>query len=162
PGLAQSVQPQGGPSSAGRPTARERKDSMTRLRLASAIPVLGAILLAATPALPQAQPGGAPPPAATPPAATPPAAAATSPVTVGPEDAPFTRYCLVCETMAVPEDRSWIIFNLRSDARFHDGSPITPDDVIWTFNTLREHGHPLWRSYWGQVDHAERTGERGV
>jgi microcin C transport system substrate-binding protein len=83
-------------------------------------------------------------------------------LTVGSEDEPFTRYCLVCETMEVPDDRSWIIFNLRADARFHDGSPITPDDVIWTFNTLREHGHPLYRSYYAAVDHAERVGERGV
>jgi microcin C transport system substrate-binding protein len=83
-------------------------------------------------------------------------------LTIGSQDEPFTRYCLVCETMEVPEDRSWIVFNLRGDAHFHDGSPITPDDVIWTFNTLREHGHPLYRNYWGGVDRVERAGERGV
>ena len=38
-------------------------------------------------------------------------------------------YCLMCETMEYPEDRSWVIFNLRPEARFSDGSPLTAEDV---------------------------------
>jgi len=83
-------------------------------------------------------------------------------LTVGSQDEPFTRYCLICETMEVPEDRSWITFNLRADARFNDGSPLTADDVIWTFQTLMTSGHPAYRSYYADVDRVERVGERGV
>ncbi len=83
-------------------------------------------------------------------------------LTVASLDEPFTRYCLICETMEVPADRSWITFNLRSDARFHDGSAITVDDVIWTFQTLMTKGHPAYRSYYADVDRVERVGERSV
>jgi microcin C transport system substrate-binding protein len=68
-----------------------------------------------------------------------------------PSDEPLSRYCLVCETVQVPEDRSWVEFVLRRDARFHDGSPITAADVEWTFETLREKGHPFFRSYYAGV-----------
>ena len=61
-----------------------------------------------------------------------------------PSDEPFSRYCLVCETIEVPEDRSWVEFVLRDDARFHDGTPITVADVAWTFETLRSKGHPFF------------------
>ncbi|MBI3451463.1 MAG: ABC transporter substrate-binding protein [Rhodospirillales bacterium] len=80
----------------------------------------------------------------------------------GSSDEPFTRYCLVCETIEVPADRSWVAFNLRPEARFHDGSPITPEDVIWTFETLKTKGHPSYRSYYAGVMKAEKTGPRQV
>ena len=66
-------------------------------------------------------------------------------------DEPFSKYCLVCETVELPEDRTWIVFNLRPEARFHDGSPITAEDVAWTFETIRIKGHPFFRSYYGGV-----------
>jgi microcin C transport system substrate-binding protein len=53
-------------------------------------------------------------------------------------------------------------FNLRKEARFHDGTPMTPDDVIWTFETLKTKGHPFYRSYYADVVKAEQVGERGV
>jgi microcin C transport system substrate-binding protein len=77
-------------------------------------------------------------------------------------DEPFTKYCLVCETIEVPHDRSWVEFAIRREARFHDGSPITVDDVIWTFETLKAKGHPAYRSYYGDVVSAEKKGERNV
>ena len=77
-------------------------------------------------------------------------------------DEPFTMYCLVCKTIEVPRDRSWAEFTLRSEARFHDGSPITPADVIWTFDTLRTQGHPIYRSYYRDVLKAEQTGPETV
>jgi microcin C transport system substrate-binding protein len=83
-------------------------------------------------------------------------------LTVGSADEPFTRYGLIAETIEVPEDRSWVAFTLRPEARFHDGSPITAEDVIWTFDTLRTKGHPFYRSYYAQVAKVEKVGERKV
>ncbi|MBL8702812.1 MAG: ABC transporter substrate-binding protein [Alphaproteobacteria bacterium] len=77
-------------------------------------------------------------------------------------DEPFSEYCLLCETIEVPADRSWIVFNLRPQARFQDGSPVTVDDVIWTFETLKTKGHPRYRAYYASVLKAEKLGERAV
>lgn len=77
-------------------------------------------------------------------------------------DEPFSEYGLLAETVTVPEDRSWVEFTLRAEARWHDGKPITPDDVIWTFNTLVEKGQPFYRFYYGSVEKVEKTGERSV
>ena len=83
-------------------------------------------------------------------------------LTIGSADEPFTRYCLVCETMEVPEDRSWVSFTLRTEARFHDGTPITVEDVIWTFEALKSRGHPFYRAYYASVEKAEKIAERQV
>jgi microcin C transport system substrate-binding protein len=77
-------------------------------------------------------------------------------------DEPSSEYGLVAETVETPPDRSWVAFTLRAAARFHDGSPITVDDVIWTFETLRTKGHPLYRTYYGAVASVEKTGPRTV
>ncbi len=55
---------------------------------------------------------------------------------VSSQDEAFSEYGLVAETIEVPKDRSWTIFTLRPEARFQDGSPITADDVVWTFDTI--------------------------
>ena len=77
-------------------------------------------------------------------------------------DEPFSEYGLLAETVTVPDDRSWIEFNLRPEARWHDGMPVTPEDVIWTFNTLLEKGQPFYRFYYGSVVKVEKTGDRSV
>jgi microcin C transport system substrate-binding protein len=77
-------------------------------------------------------------------------------------DEPFSKYCLICETVELPADRGWIAFNLREAARFHDGTPVTADDVVWTFETLMAKGHPFFRSYYADVAKVEKTGERQV
>jgi microcin C transport system substrate-binding protein len=77
-------------------------------------------------------------------------------------DEPFSEYGLLAESVEVPADRSWVTFHLRPEARWHDGRPITVDDVIWTFETLREKGHPFYRAYYANVEKVERVGERGV
>ena len=77
-------------------------------------------------------------------------------------DEPFSVYCLLCETMEVPQDRSWVAFTLRADARFNDGKPVTVEDVIWTFNTLVEEGEPTYRFYYAGVKSVEKTGDRTV
>jgi microcin C transport system substrate-binding protein len=81
---------------------------------------------------------------------------------VGSEDEPFTNYGLIAETIEWPEDRSWVIFNLNSKARWHDGSPITADDVVWTFNILIEKGSPQYRFYYSSVEKVEKLADRRV
>jgi microcin C transport system substrate-binding protein len=77
-------------------------------------------------------------------------------------DEPFSQYGLVAETIEAPADRSWVAFTLRPEARFHDGSPVTVRDVIWTFETLKAKGHPFYRAYYANVTRAEEVGERKV
>ncbi len=77
-------------------------------------------------------------------------------------DEPFSQYGLIAESVETPEDRSWVAFTLRPEAKWHDGKPITVEDVIWTFNTLIEQGRPFYRFYYGSVDKVEATGERTV
>ncbi len=77
-------------------------------------------------------------------------------------DEPFSEYGLLAESVQTPADRSWVLFQLRPEARWHDGKPVTPEDVIWTFETLREKGQPFYRFYYGDVDRVEKRGERGV
>ncbi|MFM8800513.1 MAG: extracellular solute-binding protein [Tagaea sp.] len=81
---------------------------------------------------------------------------------VSSDDEPFTMYCLICRTVETPADRSWVEFELRAEARFHDGSAIEPEDVIWTFETLKAKGRPFYRSYYGDVVRVEKTGPRKV
>ena len=64
-------------------------------------------------------------------------------LTVPSADEAFTQYGLVAKEIEWPADRSWVRFYLNPDARFHDGHPITADDVVFTFNTLIEKGAPL-------------------
>ena len=63
-------------------------------------------------------------------------------LTTSPEDDNLTEYGLLAESMEMPEDKSWVIFNLRPEARWHDGKPVTADDVVFTFNMLIEKGSP--------------------
>ena len=77
-------------------------------------------------------------------------------------DEAFTEYGWVAENVTVAPDRSWVSYHLRAEAKFHDGSPITPDDVIFSFETLRDKGQPFYRSYYKDVAKAEKTGERNV
>ncbi len=60
-------------------------------------------------------------------------------------DEPFTMYPMIAESVDVPEDRSSITFNLNPKARFHDGSPITTDDVLFSYEILKEKGRPNMR-----------------
>ena len=83
-------------------------------------------------------------------------------LTVGSEDEPFTRYGLVAEAIETPPDRSWVTFTLRKEARFHDGTPVKPEDVIFTFETLKAKGAPFYRTYYGSVLKAEKVGDRKV
>jgi microcin C transport system substrate-binding protein len=83
-------------------------------------------------------------------------------LTIASWDEPSSEYGLIAESIEMPADRTWVAFTLRPEARFHDGSPITADDVIWTFQTLKAKGHPFFRSYFAQVVKAESVGPRKV
>ena len=76
-------------------------------------------------------------------------------------DEPSTEYGLVAAQVWHPEDRSMVVYRLRPEARFHDGKPMTPDDVIWSMETLRE-SHPFYNSYYKDIAKAEPTGEHEV
>ncbi|PYE86096.1 extracellular solute-binding protein [Pseudoroseicyclus aestuarii] len=77
-------------------------------------------------------------------------------------DEPFTLYCLLCETVETAEDRSWVEYTLRPEAAFSDGSPVTAEDVIWSFETLGTQGHPRYAGFWQAVESIEQTDERTV
>ena len=77
-------------------------------------------------------------------------------------DEPFTEYGLLAEEIVWPEDRSWVTFTLREEARWHDGEPVTPEDVIFSLNTLKKEGQPFYRFYYGSIEKAEKVGERQV
>jgi microcin C transport system substrate-binding protein len=79
----------------------------------------------------------------------------------GSMDEVATEYGLIAESVRHPEDFSSVTYRLRKEARWHDGKPITPEDVIWTFEMLKEH-NPQRRYYYRHVTKAEKTGEREV
>jgi len=77
-------------------------------------------------------------------------------------DEPFTAYGLIAESIDWPDDRSWVTFTLRPQARWHDGKPITVEDVIWSFNILTSKGLPQYRFYYRSVSKVEKLGPRRV
>ena len=79
-----------------------------------------------------------------------------------PRDEISAEYGLIAETVEVPDDLSYAIYNLRPEARFHDGKPVTADDVIFSLNTLREKGQPFYRYYYRNISQAERLARHRV
>jgi peptide/nickel transport system substrate-binding protein len=77
-------------------------------------------------------------------------------------DEPFTLYGLLAESVEVAEDASWVEFTLRPEARFSDGSPVTVEDVIWSYQTLGTEGHPRYLNSWTRVSSIEAVGDRTV
>ncbi|MCK4939363.1 MAG: ABC transporter substrate-binding protein, partial [Rhodospirillaceae bacterium] len=71
------------------------------------------------------------------------------------DDEPFSRYGLLARAIEMPEDRSWITFYMRPEARWHDGRPITSADVVWSFETLSTKGPPFYRFYYADVEKVE-------
>ena len=76
-------------------------------------------------------------------------------------DEPSTEYGLVASGVWHPEDRSMVVYRLRPEARFNDGTPITPDDVIWSMQALRD-ANPFYNAYYKNIAKAEQTGEHEV
>src|ERR1700761_6716364 len=71
------------------------------------------------------------------------------------------QYAWLAESASHPEDFSWVVYRLNSKAKWHDGNPVTPDDVIFSFEQLTKNS-PFYRSYYSHVVKAEKSGERDV
>ena len=77
-------------------------------------------------------------------------------------DEPFSQYGLIAEGVKVPSDRSWVAFKIRKEAKFSDGTRISPEDVKFSFETIISKGHPSYKFYWSQVDRVEKISENEV
>ncbi len=69
-------------------------------------------------------------------------------------------YGLIAESVEYPADKSWAIFNLREQAVYHDGMPIVAEDFVFTFDTIKNHGRPFYRSFFEEVTAAEALSPR--
>ena len=70
-------------------------------------------------------------------------------------DEPFTEYGLLAEKIEKAPDNAWVRFYLRPEARFHDGQPVTAEDVKFSFDTLMSKGAPMYRGYYADVEKVE-------
>jgi peptide/nickel transport system substrate-binding protein len=77
-------------------------------------------------------------------------------------DEPFTLYGLLARTVDTDDARSYVTFTLDPAARFSDGKPVTAEDVIFSWQLLRDKGRPNYRIYYAKVVKAEIIGERSV
>jgi len=76
-------------------------------------------------------------------------------------DEELSAYGLLAQSFAYPEDRSWVVYRLRPTARWHDGKPVTPDDVIFSFAAFKQNS-PMYRAYYQHVVTLEKVGEHDV
>ncbi|MGH1419953.1 MAG: extracellular solute-binding protein [Hyphomicrobiaceae bacterium] len=76
-------------------------------------------------------------------------------------DEPSAEYGLIAEWVSYPSDYSSVTYGLREQARFHDGKPIRPEDIIFSLEALKK-AHPFFKAYYKNVVSAEKTGEREV
>lgn len=77
-------------------------------------------------------------------------------------DEPFSLYGLLAESIETGPNREWVEFTLREEAAFSDGSPVTVEDVMWSYETLGTAGHPRYHGVWNKIDKMEQTGPRSV
>jgi microcin C transport system substrate-binding protein len=77
-------------------------------------------------------------------------------------DEPNSVYGLIAESVTYPADNSWIEFKIRNIARWNDGKPITPEDVIFTYEALKTKGAPTFASYFAEVTTVEKKGNDSV
>ncbi|OSQ45752.1 extracellular solute-binding protein [Marivita geojedonensis] len=77
-------------------------------------------------------------------------------------DEPFTLYGLLAESIEVGENREWVEFVLREGAKFSDGTPLTVEDVMWSYETLGTIGHPRYHGAWNKIASMEQTGPRSI
>ncbi|WP_244597649.1 extracellular solute-binding protein [Roseitalea porphyridii] len=77
-------------------------------------------------------------------------------------DEPFTMYGLLAESVETDDARTWVEFTLNEEARWSDGEPVTPEDVIFTYEIFAEKGRPPYSSRMDRIESIEKTGERKV
>jgi len=80
----------------------------------------------------------------------------------GSDDELSVGYGLIAETVEYPDDVGWAVFNIRSEARYHDGTPITAGDFVFAFETIKEHGRPFLRSFYEDIEKVEALSDRQV
>lgn len=74
------------------------------------------------------------------------------------QDEPFSLYGLIAEQVEMDPERKWIRFRIRRGARFADGEPVTVNDILWSWKTLRDSGRPNHRLYYREVARTEVDG----
>ena len=74
----------------------------------------------------------------------------------------LSAYGLIAESAEIPEDKSWIVFNIRPEARFADGVPISAHDFKFAFDSYQEYGRPLIKAYYRDIESVEVLSERRV
>ena len=79
------------------------------------------------------------------------------PLMVKAGDEPYSVYGLIAEHIEYPEDFSWIKYHINPEARFHDGKPITADDVVFTFQSLQKKGPPHYRHLYSDITEVKAT-----
>jgi microcin C transport system substrate-binding protein len=77
-------------------------------------------------------------------------------------DEASASYGLIAESVETPKDGGWVIFNLRPEAKWQDKTPITADDIVFSFNTIKAKGHPQYKTYYHDVVSSEKLGEHKV
>ncbi|MFB0699910.1 extracellular solute-binding protein [Pseudomonas protegens] len=77
-------------------------------------------------------------------------------------DEPTSSYGLIARSVEYAEDRSWVVFNLRPEARFHDGKPITAYDVAFSYRLLLKEGHPQYRTNLQEVQRVDILGPQRI
>lgn len=77
-------------------------------------------------------------------------------------DEPDAIYGLVAHTVEYPESREWVAFEMRPEATFRDGTPVTADDVVFSFETLRDKGQPAYKVLFQGIEGAEALGPHKV
>ena len=77
-------------------------------------------------------------------------------------DEPFSLYGVLAESVDTDETRSYVEFTLREGAMFSDGSPVTAEDVLWSFEKLGTEGSPKYATAWKKIAKSEKVGDRGV
>jgi len=77
------------------------------------------------------------------------------------QDEPSTAYGLLAEAAAYPDDFSYVVYRLNAAARWHDGKPVTPEDVVFSFDAFKKNS-PMYSAYYRHIVKCERVGERDV
>ena len=72
-----------------------------------------------------------------------------------------TEYGLLADAVSHPDDHAWVVYRLRADAKWHDGKPVTAEDVIFSMEAFKKH-HPRLSAYYSHVVKVEKTGEREI
>jgi len=77
------------------------------------------------------------------------------------QDEASTQYGLLAESVSHPDDHSWVIYRLRKEARWNDGKPVTPEDVLFSMESLKKYS-PMYSSYYKHVVKAEKVGPQDI